>query len=172
MRKQWIALLAVLALFFVACDGDDPELSTDSTIISGSTTVPTTGGGSTTTTPDGEGTSPPTTLAGEQVSDYQVVTEIENDNGVEQHIVIPHGAYTDVDLENFAIDLIEENPDLHGAQIFDDVAAAEAFLVPQEERTEAEQELLEEHWFVTLTGRARIDFRGPFAEFTGGAIGS
>jgi hypothetical protein len=101
-----------------------------------------------------------------------VVTEIENDNGVEQHIVIPNGAYTDVDLENFVIDLVEEKPDLHGAQIFDDVAAAEAFLVPEAERTEAEQELLERHWFVTLTGRARIDFRGPFAEFTGGAIGS
>jgi hypothetical protein len=172
MRNRWIALLAVVAIVVVACDGDDPELSTDSTIVTGSTTAPAPGDDSTTTTPDGEGTSPPTTLAGEQVSEYQVVTEIENDNGVEQHIVIPNGAYTDVDLENFVIDLVEEKPDLHGAQIFDDVAAAEAFLVPEAERTEAEQELLERHWFVTLTGRARIDFRGPFAEFTGGAIGS
>lgn len=172
MRKRWIALLAVLALLVVACDGDDLELSTDSTLITGSTTAPATGEASTTTAPDGEGTSPPTTLAGEQVAEYQVVTEIENDNGVEQHIVIPDGAYTDVDLENFVIDLIEENPDLHGAEIFRDVAAAEAFLVPEAERTEAEQELLESHWFVTLTGRSRIDFRGPFAEFPGGAIGS
>jgi len=172
MRNRWIALLAVVAIVVVACDGDDPELSTDSTIVTGSTTAPAPGDGSTTTTPDGEGTSPPTSLVGEEVSDYQVVTEIENDNGVERHIVIPNGAYTDVDLENFVIDLVEESPDLHGAQIFDDVAAAEAFLVPEAERTEAEQELLERHWFVTLTGRARIDFRGPFAEFTGGAIGS
>jgi hypothetical protein len=172
MRRRWIAVVAALALLVVACDGDDPELSTESTIVTGSTTTPATSDGSTTTTPEGEGTSPPTTLAGEQVSEFQVVTEIENDNGVEQHIVIPNGAYTDVDLENFVIDLIEENPDLHGAQIFDDAAAAEAFLVPRADRTEAEQDLLKRHWFVTLSGRARIDFRGPFSEFTGGAIGS
>lgn len=164
--------MAVLALFVVACDGDDPELSTESTIVTGSTTAPPPSDASTTTTPESEGSSPPTTLAGEQVSEYQVVTEIENDNGVEQHVVIPNGAYTDVDLENFVIDLIEENPDLYGAQVFDDAAAAEAFLVPRAERTDAEKELLERHWFVTLTGRARIDFRGPFSEFTGGAIGS
>jgi len=172
MRIRWIAAFATLALVVVACDGDDPELSTNSTIVTGPTNTQPATDGTTTTPPGGDGTSPPTTLAGEQVSGYDVVNEVENDNGVEQHIVIPNGAYTDVDLENFVIDLIEENPDLHGAQIFDDSAAAEAFLVPQEERTEEDQQLLERHWFVTLTGRARIDFRGPFAEFSGGAIGS
>jgi hypothetical protein len=172
MRKRWIAVSAVLALVAVACDGDDPELSTDSTIVTGPTSTQPAAGGTATTTPSDDGTSPPTTLAGEQVSEFEVVNEFENDNGVEQHIVIPNGAYTDVDLENFVIDLIEENPNLHGAQIFDDVAAADAFLVPEAERTEAEQELLDRHWFVTLTGRARIDFRGPFSDFTGGAIGS
>jgi hypothetical protein len=172
MRNRWIAVFAVLALIVVACDGDDPELSTDSTIVTGSTNTPPATGGATTTTPGGDGTSPPTSLAGEQVSDYEVVTEIENDNGVERHFVIPNGAYTDVDLENFVIGLIDEQPDLHGAQIFDDAAAAEAFLVPQADRTPEEQELLDRHWFVTLTGRARLDYRGPFSEFTGGAIGS
>jgi hypothetical protein len=172
MRYRWLAVLAVLALFIVACDGDDPELSTDSTIVTGPTNTQPATGGTTTTTPGGDGTSPPTSLTGEQVSEYEVVNEIENDNGVERHIVIPNGAYTDVDLENFVIDLIEEQPDLHGAQIFDDAAAAEAYLVPEADRTEEEQQLLDRHWFVTLTGRARLDFRGPFAEFPGGAIGS
>jgi hypothetical protein len=172
MRNRWIVVLAVFAFVVVACDGDDPELSTDSTIVTGPTNTQPATDGTTTTTPGGDGTSPPSTLVGEQVSEFEVVNEIENDNGVAQHIVIPNGAYTDVDLENFVIDLIEENPDLHGAQIFDDAAAAEAFLVPRAERTDAEKELLERHWFVTLTGRARIDFRGPFSEFSGGAIGS
>jgi hypothetical protein len=172
MRNRWIAVLAVLALLIVACDGDDADLSTDSTIVTGGTGTQPPGEDATTTTPGDNGTSPSTSLVGEDVSGHQVVNEIENDNGVEQHIVIPNGAYTDVDLENFVIDLIEGNPDLYGAEIFDDAAAAEAFLVPAEERTDEETALLERHHFVTLTGRARIDFNGPFAEFPGGAIGS
>lgn len=172
MRTRWITILAVLALFVVACDGDDAELSTDSTIITGPSGTDPATEGSTTTTPGSDGSSPPTTLTGEAVSAYEVVEEIENDNGVEQHIVIPNGAYTDVDLENFVIDLIEQNPDLYGAEIFDDGGAAEAFSVPEAERTEEQTALLERHHFVTLTGRDRIDFHGPFAEFPGGAIGS
>ncbi len=171
MRTRWIAIFAVFALLIVACDGDDAELSTDSTILTGpSATDP--ASGATTTTAGSDGTSPPTTLTGEAVSSYDVVAEIPNDNGVAQHIVIPEGAYTDVDLENFVIDLIEQNPDLYGAEIFDDAAAAEAFVVPEADRTEEQVALLERHHFVTLTGRDRIDFRGPFAEFPGGAIGS
>lgn len=172
MRSRWIALFAVLALFVVACDGDDAELSTDSTILTGPSGTDPASEASTTTTGGSDGTSPPTTLAGEAVSGYEVVEEIENDNGVEQHIVIPNGAYTDVDLENFVIDLIEANPDLYGAEVFDDAAAATAFLVAEAERSEDEAALLERHHFVTLTGRDRIDFHGPFAEFPGGAIGS
>ncbi len=172
MRSRWIALLAVFALLVVACDGDDAELSTDSTILTGPSGTDPASEASTTTAGGSDGTSPPTTLAGEAVSGYEVVEEIENDNGIEQHIVIPNGAYTDVDLENFVIDLIEANPDLYGAEIFDDAAAATAFLVVEAERSEDEIALLERHHFVTLTGRDRIDFHGPFADFPGGAIGS
>lgn len=172
MRFRLVTLIALTALLGAACSGDDPELSTDSTIVVGGsdTTVP--AGEATTTTPPGDGTSPPTTLVGEPVSGHDVVNEIPNDDGVERHIVIPNGAYTDVDLENFVLDLLEQYPDLHGAEIFDDATAAEAFLVPEDERTDEEAALLERHHFVTVTGRARIDYRGPFAEFPGGAIGS
>ena len=173
MRIRSLALVAVLAVIGVACDGDDPELSTDSTIVTGGTdTTSPPPEGSTTTGADGGTTGSPTTLVGEAVDDHEVVNEIESDDGVERHIVIPNGAYTDVDLENFVLDLLERYPDLHGAEIFDDAAAAEAFQVPEADRTEEQSELLERHHFVSLTGRARIDFRGPFAEFPGGAIGS
>lgn len=172
MRFRWIALFAVFALLVVACNGDDAELSTDSTILTGPGGTDPATEATTTTTGGSDGTSPPTTLAGESVSGYEVVEEIENDNGVEQHIVIPNGAYTDVDLENFVIDLIEANPDLYGAEVFDDAAAAEAFMLAEAERSEEQVALLERHHFVTLTGRDRIDFHGPFAEFPGGAIGS
>lgn len=173
MRIRTIALVSVLALVGVACNGDDPELSTASTIVTGATNTTTPpSDGSTPTTADGDQGASPTTLVGENVTTHEVVNEVENDDGIERHLVIPDGAYTDVDLENFVIDLLEEYPDLHNAEIFNDAAAAEAFQVPEGDRTEEQTELLEEHHFVTLTGRARIDFRGPFAEFPGGAIGS
>lgn len=177
MKTRWIALIAVLALFVVACDGDDAELSTDSTIITGSTDSPTAtdppAEGTDTTAASGNGgTSPSTTLVGQVVSDFEVVNEIPNENGVTQIIVIPPGAYTDIDLENFVFDLLESNPDLYGAEIFDDAAGVDAFLVPEADRTEDEVALVERHHFVTVTGRERIDYRGPFAEFPGGAIGS
>ncbi len=175
MRIRWIALSALIALVGVACNGDDAELTTDSTIITGATDTQASDDATTTTTGSDDGgdpASPSTTLVGEAVTDYEVVHEIPNENGVAQHIVIPDGAYTDVDLQNFVFDLLEANPDLYGIEIFRDEAAAEAFLTPEAERTEEEIELLEQHHFVTVTGRARIDFRGPFSEFPGGAIGS
>lgn len=173
MKTRWIVIFLVLALAFVACSGDDPELSSDSTIVTGGTNAP-----ATTTTSAGEdggetnGDSPPTTLVGEAVSEFEVVARFPNDNGEERHYVIPNGAYTDVDLENFVFDLLEGDPELYGAEIFDDAAAAEAFQVDPADRSEEENELLERHHFVTVIGRDSIEFKGPFSEFSGGAIGS
>ena len=103
---------------------------------------------------------------------YDVVSRTPNDNGESLIIVIPDGAYTDVDLENFIIELIEADPDVYGAEVFRDAAAAEAFLVDPATRTEEQNALIERHHFVTLVGRDRIEFNGPFSEFSGGAIGS
>lgn len=171
MRNRFVVLLAAMAAL-AACTGDDPELSTNSTLVTEGTNAaaPTT----TATSGDGAGStvSPSTTLAGQSVDSYEVVATIPNDRGVSQHIVIPNGAYTDVDLENFVIDLIESNSDLYGAEIFDNADAAAAFAVEVDERSEDENALLERHHFVSLMGRERIEFRGPFADFPGGAIGS
>lgn len=159
-------------MVLVACSDDDAELTTESTIVTGGTNAPAT----TTTTAGEEGasdtTSPPPTLVGQAVTDFEVVARFPNDDGEERHYVIPNGAYTDVDLENFVFDLLESDPDLYGAEIFDDAAAAEAFQVEPADRSEEETELLERHHFVTLIGRDRIEFNGPFSEFPGGAIGS
>lgn len=172
MKTRLIAVLAVLAVFAVACDSDDAELETGSTIITDATNAPAT----TTTTEVAEGdtdeTSPTTTLVGEVVSDFEVVARFPNDNGEERHYVIPNGAYTDVDLTNFIIDLLEADSELYGAEVFDSAEAAEAFQVDEADRTEDQDALLERHHFLTLEGRDRIIFNGPFSEFPGGAIGS
>ena len=175
MRTRWtavsITVLTILALTLAACSDDDTTLSTNSTILTGNTAAPT--DSTTTTSDDGAGTtSPGTSLVGQPVGSYEVVARFPNDNGETLHIVIPNGAYTDVDLENFVLDLLESNEDLYGAEIFDDEDAALAFVVEEADRTPEEQELLERHHFVTVVGRDRIEFRGPFSEFPGGAIGS
>lgn len=174
MRLRWIILAALLAVFAVACSDDDPELSTDSTLVTGpSGTDPATEATTTTQGGNGDnGETTPTTLVGQTVGEFQVASEIPNENGVEQLIIIPEGAYTDVDLQNFVLDLLEQNPDLYGAEIFDAQVGVDAFMVPEEDRTEEQTAALNEHWFVTVTGRDRMDFQGPFAEFPGAAIGS
>lgn len=171
MKSRLLVGIVLLALLAVACDSGDAELTPGSTLITGgspgsSTTV--------TTAPEAGSTtlSPPTTLIGQPVGNYEVVRSINHDDGITQHIVVPEGAYTDVDLENFIIDLLESIPQLHGAEVFDSAAAAEAFIVPAESRTDEQNALLERHHFVTLVGRESIEFNGPFSEFPGGAIGS
>jgi len=172
MKTRLIAVISVTALVLVACDGDDPELTTDSTIITGGTNAPATT--STTEEPDdgNGGSSPTTTLVGQTVTDFDVVARFPNDNGEERYYVIPEGAYTDVDLTQFVIELLETDSELYGAEIFDSVEAADAFQVDEADRTDEQSALIESDHFVTLVGRDRIEFRGPFSEFPGGAIGS
>jgi hypothetical protein len=172
MKFRLTVFILAFGLLAVGCSDDDAELSTDSTIITGGTNAP---APTTTTTLEGEdnsGASPTTTLVGETVTEFEVVARFPNDNGEERYYVIPNGAYTDVDLENFVIDLIEADDELYGAEIFDDAAAADAYQVDPADRTEEQTELIERHHFVTLVGRDRIEFVGPFSEFPGGAIGS
>lgn len=168
MKTRLIPIL-VLVLFLVACDGDEPELSSDSTILTGGTNAPAT---STTAAEPGDAGSPSTTLVGEVVGSFDIVARFPNENGEERWYVIPNGAYTDVDLYNFVIELLEADEELYGAEVFDSAAAAAAYEVDAADRTEEETELIERHHFVTLVGRDRIEYQGPFSESPDGAIGS
>ena len=172
MRARHTIFAVALLLVVAACSDDDAALSTTSTLITGGggTTAPEE---TTTTTADDSGNgATATTLVGEAVSGFTVVEEIANDDGFEKHIVIPQGAYTDVDLQNFVLELLDSDPDLYGAEIFDSEEAAAAFAVDEADRTPEQVELLERHHFVSVEGRDSIAFRGPFSEFPGGAIGS
>ncbi len=169
MKTRLALAFALLLIALTACDSGDAELSTSSTIITGGTNAPET---STTSSTTIAGESPGTTLQGQSVTEYTVVQRIPNENGEEVHVVLPPGAYTDVDLEIFIVDLLDSDPTIYGAEVFDDEDAAAAFLVASGARTEEQNALLERHHLVSLIGRERIEFRGPFAEFPGTAIGS
>lgn len=160
-----IVILVVLAFLATACDSGEAELSTTSSVVTGTTEVPDSGT-TTTTTPDtGSDTTTGTTLVGETITSHEVKVRIPTDNGEILYIVIPPGAYTDVDIQNFLVDLKESNPDLWGAEIFDDAAAADAYTVDESERTEEQQALLEQHHFVSLLSGDTVRFQGPFSEF-------
>lgn len=157
-----LVLLVALGVVVAACDSGEAELSTTTSIVSsGTTEVP--DRDTTTSTDSSVGTS--TTLVGETVTGHEVVARLPTDNGDVLHIVIPEGAYTDVDLVNFLGDLKESDPDLWGAEVFDDPAAPDAFAVAEADRTEEQRQILADHHFATLTNGDQVIFRGPFGEF-------
>jgi len=57
-------------------------------------------------------------------------------------------------------------------EIFDDRAALEAALKPQEERTDEENQLIEQHHLVSLVEGRQVEFRGPLSEYPAFVIGS
>lgn len=166
--RTLILALVAFAMLVAACDGEQAELSTTSSVITGTTETP----GQVTTTTLEQDTTTTTILRGETVASYEITVRISTDNGEIFYVVIPPGAYTDVDLENFVGDLMEANPGLWGAEVFDDEAAVQAFVIPEDQRTEEQQDLLDENHFVSLIGGDTMKFQGPFAEFGEFVIGS
>lgn len=172
MKRHRILKSSAIALAFVlilgACNNsEDAELTTTSTII-GATTTP--GGDSSTTTVPGGASS--TTLAGQSVDNSEIVLRESTDSGETLYILIPPGAYTDVDLENFIGDLIENDQNVLNVEVFDDDAALQAFLLDPDDRTAADLVLIDQHHLVSLVDGNKIRFQGPFAEFGEYSIGS
>ena len=88
----------------------------------------------TTVAPGGHTTS--TSLVGEPVASYEVVARVSDPAGETLFIVIPEGAYTDVDIENFVVGLVDSGEVTYGAEIFDNPGAVDAYRKPEAERTE------------------------------------
>jgi hypothetical protein len=169
VRRLSLSLVPLLAvsLLAAACDGEEASLTTTSSLVTdpGEEGPPTT-----TVAPSGDETS--TTLVGEAVGNYEIVAREPVTDGEVVYIVIGPGAYTDVDLENFLLDLYERGIASYGAEIFDDAAAADAYLKTEEDRTAEEVALIEQHHFASLVGGTIIRFQGPFTESGEFVLGS
>ena len=163
-------LFGLLVLALVACDdAETTDLSTTSSLVAS----PTTGGEvATTTTVAAGGDTTPTTLVGQQVAGYEVVARVSDPAGETLFIVIPPGAYTDVDIENFVVGLVDSGEITYGAEIFDDNGAVDAFRKPEAERTEGETQLIDQHHFASVQNGTTVIFRGPFAVSGEFVIGS
>ena len=152
-----LAGLVVMAMFLSACDSEEAELTTTSTLV---TEAPAPADSTTTTVAPSEATT--STTVGSSVASFDVVAREAGDAGDIVYIVIPQAAYTDVDMENFVGDLLEDGIATWGAEIFDDIVALEAYQKDEADRTEEEVELIDQHHFVSLVNGDTIRFQGPF----------
>lgn len=165
-----------MALVLSACSGDDAEGTSTTTSSTSeapvtsiqaaeSTTTSTVAPSSTTTTsvdPFGEPSFPEyTILSREAGTDGDMVVVLLDDDT---------GSLTDIDLQNIVVDVVENYPPIVTAHIIADGSAADAVLatVP----TEAEQQLLDRHYYVRLEEGFRLVFTGPFAETPTTVLGS
>lgn len=175
MRVLMIGLL-VLALAACTQESEDTELTITTTTTS--TTTTTTAQAATTTGPaesetddESGGDESQTTRVGMAVEGYDIAVRSSTPEGEALHVVIEPGTYTDIDLENFVVATLDER-DLAELHIYDDRDAVDAALVDADERTEAEQALLEDHYLVSFTDGNVITFLGPFADVGAVRIGS
>ncbi len=169
--RRIVVLSFFLVLATAACDNAVVDLATTSSLIGDGAGV----SQSTTTTPPGPTTTSTTTvgvLVGSAVDSYEVIARKSSGAGEVLYIVIPQGAYTDVDLENFVGDLIENGAATWGVEVFDDVLAAEAYQKDEAARTDEEKTLIEQHHFVSLIDGDTIRYQGPFEASGEFVIGS
>jgi hypothetical protein len=169
MRRTAIALSAVVALAVAACNSDEAQITT-TTIDAALLTTTTT----TTTSPDTETTDTPATTEApsDPVESYEVISRESTDQGETLYILVEPGDYSDVSIENFLGDLLEDETAVSGLEVFDDRAALDAALKEEGERTEEEAELIEQHHLVTLVDGRQVDFQGPLSNYEDFVIGS
>lgn len=156
----------LMALLVAACTGGTASLDTTTTMAGGGAT--TTSEATTTTV----AVTTSTALIGQVVTEYEVVARQSGQDGEVLYIVIPPGAYTDVDLQGFLIDLLDAGAVTYGAEVFDAAAAAQAHLKPEGERSAEETGLIEQHHLVSLVEGTLIRFQGPFSSSGEYPIGS
>ena len=163
MRRFGILVLA-LALVAVACNrGDDTELTTTTTV--GSLTTTTTAG--TTTAPDPDDGATTTTGGVTGVAEYDIIA---GDSGSGEYVVLVEpGTYSEQDLRNIMEDVVDELAPI-AAHLIDSEDARE--LVLKDELTDAEQDLLDVHYFARIVEGTTLEYLGPYEEFESVHIGS
>jgi ABC-type transport system substrate-binding protein len=172
-RTTLILLIAMLAL--AACDrGSEPELTVTTSSTSSVTTPeesPTTTSPETTTSSEDEEQTP-TTIVSNPIEDYQIQVATTVDQGQVLWVTIPAESYTDRDLEDFVVGVVDDEGDIWEFHVLDDAAAVDAARLPEADRTEEEQALVDEHYLVSVTEGNVITFHGPFEAAGSFLIGS
>lgn len=170
-KRTSMALAAVTALVLGACNSDDAEITTttlDASLLTTTTTSTTTPESDTT----GDGTTDTTETPADPVASYEVISRTSSEDGETLYILVPPGEYSDVSMENFLGDLLEDETAVAGVEVFDDRAALDAALKAEDERTDEESELIGQHHLVSLVNGRQVEFQGPMDDFDDFVIGS
>ncbi|MFP5331464.1 MAG: hypothetical protein ACLGHX_03745 [Acidimicrobiia bacterium] len=166
MFRRLTPLLAVFVL--VACSPEEAELTTTTTTPPSTTTTTETEETTTTVTEDGDDVE-----TGPAITEYEVVVRSSGTDGETLWVLIDPGDYTDIDLENFIREQVDESEvELEAIHVFDDLAALEAGRVAEDARTEEEQALVDAHYLISLIDGTTIRFQGPYADLGEIAVGS
>jgi hypothetical protein len=160
--RRFVILILVLGLVATACNrGDDAELTTTTTVSSSPSQTSTT---STDSGPDGETT---TTLATGAPPEYQIIAG--NSGEGEYVVLIDPGAYSEQDLRNIMEVMVDEYAPVT-VHLIDSEEASELVLI--DEVTEAEQGILDAHYFARIVDGTTLEFLGPYSDLDPVYIGS
>lgn len=170
MKKFYtIALAGVLMAAVAACSSDEAEITTTTIDASQLTTTTTT---TSTTQPAENGSTETTEAPVDAVETWEPISRISDEDGETLYILVPPGNYSDVSMENFLGDLLDDETAVSGVEIFDDRAALDAALKPEDERTADELQAIEDHHLVSLRNGREVEFQGPLDDFDDFVIGS
>lgn len=169
MKKPTVIVLsAFTALALSACNSEAAQITTtlDASLLTTTTT--------TTAEPDPDTTGPDTPDTTEAPADpvdsFEVISRTSDDEGETLYILVPPGEYTDVSMENFLGDLLEDETAVSGVEVFDDRTALDAAL--KDERSDEENQMIEDHHLVSLVNGRQVEFQGPMSNYDGFVIGS
>ncbi len=165
-------MIAALSLVLAACSGGgDDSTTTSGDTAATSTSSPGDGtaagpGASTTTTGGpGDGTTAPTTSTTllDLVPDYSIESRTAGQGGDTLVVLLPAGTYSDLDLENVVVDVVERFAPVATVHVVDDSAVVALVLQERTELSTEDRELVDEHYFVRLEEGFRLIYLGPFA---------
>jgi hypothetical protein len=162
MRRLTL-VLAIISLLTAACNrAAEPDLTTTTSTqpaVTGASSPTSTTATSGTTSPGGGSTT--STIARVPVESFDIQVQTTSDAGNVLWVTIPPADYTDKDIEDFILEQIDSQEGLAELHVFDDKSAVDAARIPEGQRTEEEQKLVDDHYLASLEGN-KIIFRGPF----------
>ncbi|HSJ35045.1 MAG TPA: hypothetical protein VLB85_08320 [Acidimicrobiia bacterium] len=168
-----IALAGFVALALAACSDDEAQITTttlDASLLTTTTTIGDDGNGE--EQPPSTDTSDTTAQPSDEVESFEVISRQSTEDGETLYILIPPGNYSDVSIENFLGDLLEDETAVSGVEVFDDRAALDASLKAEDERTAEEMQTIEDHHLVSLVDGRQVAFQGPLSDYEDFVIGS
>ena len=162
--RRFVVLVLALALIAAACNrGDDDDEPTTTTAEGSPTTLTT----ATVTTEAGIDDGTTTTEGTTGIPGYDIIA---GDSGAGEYVVlIEPDTYTEQDLRNIIEDIVDEYAPV-SVHLIDTEDARE--LVLKAERTEAEQAILDAHYFARVVEGTTLEFLGPYADLESVHIGS